>query len=43
MRLRTLAGRLAEESAVLGYELRIEGAPTRFLQVNAVALRDPAE
>jgi two-component system, OmpR family, phosphate regulon sensor histidine kinase PhoR len=36
----TLAGRLARETSVLGYELRIEGAPTRFLQVNAVSLHD---
>jgi two-component system phosphate regulon sensor histidine kinase PhoR len=35
-----LAGRLAQEAAVLGYELRLEGAPTRFLQVNAVSLHD---
>jgi len=38
----TLATRLEQESAVLGYELRIEGNPSRFLQVNAVALRDPS-
>jgi two-component system phosphate regulon sensor histidine kinase PhoR len=38
----TLADRLARELAVLGYELRIEGTPSRFLQVNAVALRDPS-
>ena len=37
-----LAARLEREPAVLGYELRIEGAPARFLQINAVALRDPA-
>jgi len=38
----TLATRLTRESAVVGYELRIEGAPSRFLQVNAVALQDPS-
>ena len=37
-----VTGRLAAEKAVLGHELRIEGPPTRFLQVNAAALRDPA-
>ena len=37
-----LAGRLATHPQVLGYELRIEASPPRFLQVNAVALRDPA-
>jgi len=35
-----LASRLPQEAAVLGYELRLEGAPTRFLQVNAVSLHD---
>ncbi|MEO6002143.1 MAG: ATP-binding protein [Opitutus sp.] len=38
----TLAARLPGESAVVGYELRIEGTPSRFLQVNAVALKDSA-
>ncbi len=38
----TLATRLARESSVVGYELRIEGNPSRFLQVNAVALHDPS-
>ena len=37
-----LAARLAVEPAVLGHELRLEGTPARFFQVNAVALRDPA-
>jgi two-component system phosphate regulon sensor histidine kinase PhoR len=32
---------LARESAVVGYELRIEGPTPRFLQVNAAALNDP--
>lgn len=36
-----LAGRLAHEPQVLGYELRIEATPPRFFQVNAVALLDP--
>jgi two-component system phosphate regulon sensor histidine kinase PhoR len=36
----TLANRLTDESAVLGYELRIESTPNRFLQVNAVALHE---
>ena len=38
-----LAARLEAESEVLGHELRIEGvgAP-RFLQINALALRDRA-
>jgi two-component system phosphate regulon sensor histidine kinase PhoR len=36
-----VAGRLAGESEVLGHELRLEGAgATRFLQINALALRD---
>lgn len=35
-----VANRLARESSVLGYEFRIEGAPSRFLHVNAVALHD---
>jgi two-component system phosphate regulon sensor histidine kinase PhoR len=35
-----VANRLANESSVIGYEFRIEGTPSRFLQVNAVALRD---
>ncbi len=35
-----LAARLVQEPAVLGYELRIEGTPARFLQINGVALRD---
>jgi two-component system phosphate regulon sensor histidine kinase PhoR len=38
----TLADRLAKENAVIGYELRIEGTPSRFIQVNAVALKDSA-
>jgi two-component system phosphate regulon sensor histidine kinase PhoR len=37
----TLADRLAKESSVLAYELRLEGTPSRFLQINAVALRGP--
>ncbi|HYP16607.1 MAG TPA: ATP-binding protein [Opitutus sp.] len=37
----TLAERLAREPAVLGHDLRIEGPPPLFLQVNAVALRSP--
>ena len=37
-----LAARLVQEPAVLGYELRIEGTPARFLQINGVALRDAA-
>jgi len=36
-----LAGRLANDPQILGYELRIEAATPRFLQVNAVALRGP--
>jgi two-component system phosphate regulon sensor histidine kinase PhoR len=35
----TLAARLTHEPAVLGYELRIEETPPRFLQVNAVAFK----
>jgi two-component system phosphate regulon sensor histidine kinase PhoR len=36
-----LAARLGRESEVLGYELRIEALDaTRFLQINALALRD---
>jgi two-component system, OmpR family, phosphate regulon sensor histidine kinase PhoR len=38
-----LAGRLDREPEILGHELRLEGAgPLRFLQVNALALRDAA-
>jgi two-component system phosphate regulon sensor histidine kinase PhoR len=37
-----LAARLGQETAILDHELRIEGPPTRVLQVNAVALREPA-
>ncbi len=37
-----LAARLDVEPAVLGHEFRVEGATPRFLQINAVALRDPA-
>ena len=37
-----LAARLGKETAILDHELRIEGPPPRVLQVNAVALRDPA-
>jgi two-component system phosphate regulon sensor histidine kinase PhoR len=36
----SLVDRLVKETAVLGYELRIEGPPTQFVQVNAVRLRD---
>ena len=36
-----LVSRLANEPEILGYELRLEGiGPSRFLQVNALALRD---
>lgn len=35
----TLAARLTHEPSVLGFELRIEGTPPRFLQVNAVAFK----
>lgn len=38
----TLAERLAKESVVIGYELRIEGTPAKFIQVNAVTLKDDA-
>ena len=38
----TLAARLPRESAVVGFELRIENATPKFLQVNAVALHDSA-
>lgn len=37
-----LVTRLDTEPTVLGYELRIEETPPRFLQVNAVSLRDAA-
>ena len=37
-----VAARLGKESAILDHELRLEGPPPRVLQVNAVALRDPA-
>ncbi len=37
-----LVGRLENEPAVLGHEIRIEASPPRFLQINAVALRDSA-
>jgi two-component system phosphate regulon sensor histidine kinase PhoR len=37
-----LVGRLAGESAVLGYELRLEATPPRFVQINAVTLRSTA-
>jgi len=40
--LAALVARLGNEAAVLDYELRIEDTPPRFLQVNAVALGDPA-
>lgn len=36
----TLASRLTHESAVLGFELRVEGTAGRFLQVNAVVLKE---
>lgn len=36
-----LVARLAAEPAVLGYELRLEESPPRFLQINAVALHAP--
>jgi two-component system phosphate regulon sensor histidine kinase PhoR len=36
-----VAARLEKESEILGHELRIEGpGPARFLQINALALRD---
>ncbi|MDP3073311.1 MAG: ATP-binding protein [Opitutaceae bacterium] len=39
----TLVARLEREPAVLSHELRLEGvAETRYLQVNALALRTPA-
>lgn len=38
-----LADRLRREEAIAGYELRLEGTPPRFLQINAVALRDSEE
>lgn len=38
----TLAEHLAKESVVIGYELRIEGTPSKFIQVNAVTLKDDA-
>lgn len=38
-----VAGRLEQELEVLGHELRIESiAAARFLQVNALAMRDPS-
>lgn len=37
-----LVGRLDVEPSVLGHEMRIEASTPRFLQINAVALRDPA-
>jgi two-component system phosphate regulon sensor histidine kinase PhoR len=37
-----LVARLESEAAIPGYEIRLEGAPPRFLQVNAVAIRDSA-
>jgi two-component system phosphate regulon sensor histidine kinase PhoR len=38
-----LATRLEREGEILGHELRLEAVgPLRFLQVNALALRDPA-
>jgi two-component system phosphate regulon sensor histidine kinase PhoR len=36
-----IIARLAAEDAVLGHELRLEGPPSRFIQVNAASLRDP--
>jgi len=36
-----LVSRLETEPAVLGHEIRIEGASPRFMQINAVALREP--
>jgi two-component system phosphate regulon sensor histidine kinase PhoR len=36
----TLVERLSKESAVIGNELRIEGTPSRFIQVNAVTLKE---
>jgi two-component system phosphate regulon sensor histidine kinase PhoR len=36
----TLGERLRREEAIAGHELRLEGATPRFLQINAVALRD---
>ena len=35
-----VAERLRKESPVLGVDLRLEGPPMHFLQINAVALRD---
>lgn len=35
-----MADRLTTESSILGYELRLEESPPRFLEMNAVALRD---
>lgn len=35
-----IAERLKSESSILGYELRLEETPPRFLEMNAVALRD---
>lgn len=37
-----VAARVASERAILDHELRLEGPPTRILQVNAVALHDSA-
>ncbi len=37
-----LVGRLAREAFVLGFELRLEETPPRFLEINAVALREPS-
>jgi two-component system phosphate regulon sensor histidine kinase PhoR len=37
-----LVGRLAAEPVVLGYELRLEATPPRFVQINAVTLRNAA-
>lgn len=37
-----LVARLAKEPAVLGYELRLEATPPRFVQINAVTLRNTA-
>lgn len=37
-----VVARLGKEEAILDHELRLEGVQPRVLQVNAVALRDPA-
>ena len=37
-----LVGRLAAEPVVLGYELRLEATPPRFVKINAVTLRNAA-